>query len=68
MSAIVNAVGVALRKRREAAGLTQEQFAERFNATAPLELQTTRFDICKYERGTNTPPGDKLLKFLSLGD
>jgi transcriptional regulator with XRE-family HTH domain len=51
---------------RHTLDLTQTELAIQYNECAPLELQTTRQDISRYETGRTIPPGDKLLKFLSL--
>lgn len=53
----------ALRNRL---GLTQGGFAQLFNETEPLDLQTSRVDVCRYESGATTPPTNKYIKFLTL--
>lgn len=52
--------------RRAELGLNQRDFAELFNKTKPIELQTSRSDVCKYEADKSLCPADKYLKFLAL--
>ena len=55
-----------IKRVRASLGLTQEAFAEAFNAIDD-GLTTSRLDILKYEKGINIPPGDKYVKIMNMG-
>lgn len=57
-----------IREAREKLGWSKTRFAQVFNESEPLELQTTPQDVFRYERGINKCPVDKYLKFLSLAE
>ena len=61
-------IGKQIKDIRKALGLTQQGFADRFNATCPSNLATTRADIARYETGKNSVPAEKYVFFLSLAD
>ena len=46
--------------------LSQEKFADHFNAVEPRTLKTRQQDISRYELGIMTPTTRKYKKFLSL--
>ena len=54
-----------IKQVRASLGLTQEAFAEAFNAIND-GLTTSRLDILKYEKGINIPPGDKYVKIMNM--
>lgn len=59
-------IGQDIRNVRIELQLTQRAFAELFNKTKPLKIQTHYRDISKYEKGTNSCPAEKYAKFMAL--
>lgn len=51
---------------REALRFTQTQFCTYYNHSEPTDLKIDQPLLSKYETGDVVPPGDKMLKFLSL--
>ena len=66
MTTYKNQIAEDIKQVRASLGLTQEAFAEAFNAIDD-GLTTSRLDILKYEKGINIPPGDKYVKIMNMG-
>jgi DNA-binding transcriptional regulator YiaG len=59
-------IGKQIRRVRLNLDLTQGKFAELFNKTEPLELQTTLQSVCNYETAVSPCKAEMYVKFLSL--
>ena len=66
MTKYKNQIAENIKQVRTSLGLTQEAFAEAFNAIDD-GLKTSRLGILKYEKGINIPPGDKYVKIMNMG-
>jgi transcriptional regulator with XRE-family HTH domain len=66
MNAHVHKIALELRQLRKDLSLSQRGLAKLFNKTEPLELQTSREDISKYENCGAVIPADKYKKFIDL--
>ena len=66
MNRYIEKVGEHTKSIRTALGLTQEDFAKKFNRKAPVKLVITRILVSKYERGEVRMPADKYLKMKDM--
>ena len=65
MTKYKNQIAEDIKRVRASLGMTQEAFAEAFNAIDD-GLTTSRLDILKYEKAINIPPGDKYVKIMNM--
>ena len=65
MTKYKNQIAEDIKRVRASLGLTQEAFAEAFNAKED-GIKTSRLDILKYEKAINIPPGDKYVKIMNM--
>ncbi len=59
-------IAAEIKSVRKKLKLNQEQLASLFNQSEPLELQTHRRDISKYETGRTACPANKYIKLTKL--
>ena len=65
------AIGAQIKAIRKKLGMTQQAFAEHFNANtdpddSPVDVYVTRADVAKYEKGINGVSAVKYVLFLDL--
>ena len=66
MTDFKDTIAKVIKAKRKKLGVNQPELARLFNASEPLDLQTTQTDISKYERGFTVCPTGKFLKFQNL--